>query len=134
MSVMSSVFGRNGSCRFCGQHVDMPLVSCLMSSFSRSLIQQKQVTVPVYYKSYWISRYVNKAFKRSHFHMPRSQFCVHHMPIILLFLPLQPCENSEGGPPCNSIALGAVWAYYMCSKVFVLSSAASYILNNAPLC
>ena len=86
------------------------------------------------YESYWISGYVNNTFKRSHFRMLRSGFCAHQMPLILLFLPLQQCENSEGGPPCNSIALGVAWAYYTCSKVFALSSAASYMLNNAPLC
>ena len=59
----------------------------------------------VYYESHWISCYVNDAFKRSYFRMPRSCFCSHHMPIMLLFLPLQRCENSEGGPPCNSMPL-----------------------------
>ena len=39
--------------------------------------------------------------------MPRSHFSSHHMPIMLLFLPLQQWENSEGGPPCNSMPL--VW-------------------------
>ena len=107
MSVMSSVLGHNGSCRCHGRHVDMLLVSCLMFSFSCLLIQQKQVTVPLYYESYWISGYVDDAFKRSYFRMPRSHFYSHHMPIMLLFLPLQWCENSEGGPPCNSMPL--VW-------------------------
>ena len=59
----------------------------------------------MYYESYWISCYVNDALKRSYFRMPRSHFCSHHMPIMLLFLPLQRCENSEGGPPCNSMPL-----------------------------
>ena len=61
----------------------------------------------MYYKSHWISCYVNNAFKRSYLRMPRSRFCSHHMPVTLLFLPLQRCENSEGGPPCNSMPL--VW-------------------------
>ena len=62
---------------------------------------------PVYYKNYWISCYVNDAFKRLYFRMLRSSFYSHHMPIMLLFLPLQRCKNSEGGPPCNSMPL--VW-------------------------
>ena len=62
---------------------------------------------PLYYESYWISGYVNDVFKWSYFCMPRSHFYSHHMPIMLLFLPLQRCENSEGGPPCNSMPL--VW-------------------------
>ena len=61
----------------------------------------------MYYKSHWISCYVNDAFKRSYLRMPRSHFCSHHMPVTLLFLPLQRCKNSEGGPPCNSMPL--VW-------------------------
>ena len=32
------------------------------------------------------------------------------------FFPLQQREKSEGGPPCNSMPLGAAWAYYMLSK------------------
>ena len=60
---------------------------------------------PLYNESYWISSHVNDAFKRSYFRMPRSCFLSHHMPIMLLFLPLQRCENSEGGPPCNSMPL-----------------------------
>ena len=61
--------------------------------------------MPMYYKSHWISCYVNDAFKRSYLRMPRSRFDSHHMPMMLLFLPLQRCENSEGGPPCNSMPL-----------------------------
>ena len=61
----------------------------------------------MYYKSHWISCYVNDAFKWSYFRMSRSRFDSHHMPMMLLFLPLQRCENSEGGPPCNSMPL--VW-------------------------
>ena len=61
----------------------------------------------LYNESYWISSHVNDAFKRSYFCMPRSHFHSHHMPIMLLFLSLQRCENSEGGPPCNSMPL--VW-------------------------
>ena len=59
----------------------------------------------MYYKSHWISCYVHDAFKRSYFRMPRSCFYSHHVPMMLLFLPLQRCENSEGGPPCNSMPL-----------------------------
>ena len=59
----------------------------------------------MYYESHWISCYVNDVFKWSYFRMPRSRFCLHHMPIMLLFLPLQQCENLEGGPPCNSMPL-----------------------------
>ena len=106
-SVMSSVLGRNGSCRCRRRRVDMPLISCLVFSFSRLLIQYKQVTAPLYHDSYWIPCNVNNAFKRSYFCMLRSCFCSHHMPIMLLFLPLQRCKNSEGGPPCNSMPL--VW-------------------------
>ena len=61
----------------------------------------------MYYEGYWVLCYVNNAFKWSYFRMPRSHFCSHHMPIILLFLPLQRCKNLEGGPPCNSMPL--VW-------------------------
>ena len=61
--------------------------------------------MPVYYKSHWISCYVNDAFKWTYLRMPRSRFDSHHMPMMLLFLPLQRCENSEGGPPCNSMPL-----------------------------
>ena len=42
---------------------------------------------------------------------------------VLLFFPLQRREKSEGGPPCNSMPLGAAWAYYI--KVLVLASTAS---------
>ena len=77
---------------------------------------------PVYYKSYWISCYVNDTFKRSYFRMPRSCFDSHHMPIMLLFLPLQQCENSEGGPPCNSmplVQLGLTICVVKCSYFLV---------------
>ena len=53
--------------------------------------------------------YVNDASKRSYFRMQRSHFNSHHMPIILLFLPLQRYKNSEGGPPCNSMPLVRLW-------------------------
>ena len=55
--------------------------------------------------------------------MPRSRFCSHHMPIMLVLFPLQRREELEGGPPCNSMPLGAAWAYYI--KVLVLASTAS---------
>ena len=106
-SVMSSVLGHSGSCRCRGRPVDMPLISCLVFSFSRLLIQWKQVMAPLYHESYWIPCNVNNAFKRSYFRMPMSRFGLHHMPIMLLFLPLQRCEKLEGGPPCNSMPL--VW-------------------------
>ena len=59
----------------------------------------------MYCKSHWISCYVDDAFKRLYFGVPRSRFSSHHMPMMLLFLPLQRCENWEGGPPCNSMPL-----------------------------
>ena len=55
--------------------------------------------------------------------MMRGRFCSHHMPIMLLFFPLQRHEESEGGSPCNSMPFGAAWAYY--GNVLVLASAAS---------
>ena len=61
--------------------------------------------MPVYYKSHRISCYINNTFKRTYLRMPRSPFDSHHMPMMLLFLPLQQCENLEGGPPCNSMPL-----------------------------
>ena len=61
--------------------------------------------MPLYYESYWISGYVNNAFKRLYIHMPRRRFYSHHMLIMLLFLPLQRCKNSDGGPSCNSMPL-----------------------------
>ena len=106
-SVMSNVLGHSGNCRFRGQHVDMPLVICLVFSLPCLLIQKVEFTAPIYCKSHWISSYVNNAFKWSYFCMPRSRFYSHHVPMMLLFLPLQQCENSEGGPPCNSMPL--VW-------------------------
>ena len=59
----------------------------------------------LYHESYWIPCNVNDAFKRSYFRMLRSRFCSYHMPIMLLFLPLQRCKKSEGGSPCNSMPL-----------------------------
>ena len=112
-SVMSNILGCSGSCRWCGRPMDMPLVCCLISSVSRLLIQYKQVTVPLYHESYWIPCNVNDTLGWSYFRMPRSRFCLHHMPIMLMFFPLQRHEKSEGGPPCNSMPLGAAWAYYI---------------------
>ena len=63
----------------------------------------------MYCKSHWISCYVNDAFKWSYLRMLRSHFNSHHMPMMLLFLPLQRYENSEGGPPCNSMPLVRLW-------------------------
>ena len=102
-SVMSNVRICNGSCRFRWRPVDMPLVGCYLFPFSRLLSQYKQITVPVYYESYWISGNVNDALGRAYVGLPRSRFGSHHMPVMLLFLPLQRRENSEGGPPCNSM-------------------------------
>ena len=63
--------------------------------------------MPLYHESYWISCNIYDAFQRSYSRMLRSRFYSYHMPFMLLFLPLQRCENSEGGPPCNSMPL--VW-------------------------
>ena len=76
----------------------------------------------MYCKSHWISCYVNEAFKRSYFRVPRSRFYSHHMPMMLLFLPLQRCENSEGGPPCNSMPVvqrGLTMCVVKCSYFLV---------------
>ena len=76
----------------------------------------------MYCKSHWISCYVNDAFKRSYLRMPRSHFNSHHMPMMLLFLPLQRYENSEGGPPCNSmplVRLGLTICLVKCSYFLV---------------
>ena len=112
-SAMNNVFGVNGSCRCRGRPVDMPLVSRVVSPFPFLLIQQIQCMVPLYDESYWISGDVDDALGRSHVHMPGSRFSSHHLPIMLVFFPLQRCEKSEGGPPCNSIACPwAAWACY----------------------
>ena len=60
---------------------------------------------PMYNKSHWVSCYVHDAFKWSYFRVSRSRFYSHHVLMMLLFLPLQRCENLEGGPPCNSMPL-----------------------------
>ena len=65
--------------------------------------------MPTYYKSHWISCYVNDTFKQLYFCMPRSHFNSHHVPMMLLFLPFQRCKNLEGGPPCNSMPLVQLW-------------------------
>ena len=74
-------------------------------------------------KSYQIPCDVDDTLERSYFRMIRGRFCLHHMPTILLFFPLQRHKELEGGPPCNSMPFGAAWAYY--GKVLVLVSAAS---------
>ena len=79
--------------------------------------------VPLYHESYWIPCNVNDTLGQSYFRMLRSRFCSHHMPIMLMFFPLQRHKESEGGPPCNSMPLGAAWAYYI--KVLILASTAS---------
>ena len=78
--------------------------------------------MPLDHKGYWIPCNIYDALEQSYFHMMRSRFCSHHMPIILLFFPLQRHEESERGPPCNSMPFGASWAYY--GKVLILASAA----------
>ena len=73
-------------------------------------------------KSHWILCYVNDTFKRSYLRMLRSCFNLHHMPMMLLFLLLQRCENSEGGPPCNSmplVRLGLTMCVVKCSYFLV---------------
>ena len=125
MSVMSSVLCRNGSCTLHGQGVHIPLVFCLMFCLSGLLIQYVKFTAPMYCKSHWISCYVYDAFKWSYFRMPRSGFSSHHMPMMLLLLPLQQCEISEGGPPCKSMPLVQL-GLTLFSTLFVTSSAASY--------
>ena len=77
---------------------------------------------PMYCKSHWISCYVNDAFKQSYLRMPRSCFNLHHMPMMLLFLPLQRCKNLDGGPPCNSmplVQLGLTICVVKCSYLLV---------------
>ena len=77
---------------------------------------------PMYCKSHWISCYVDDAFKWSYFCMQRSRFYSHHVPMMLLFLPLQRCENLEGGPPCNSmplVRLGLTMCVVKCSYFLV---------------
>ena len=90
--------------------------------------------MPLYYESYWISGDVYDAFKWSYLRLPRSQFRSHHMPLMLLFLPLQQCEKSEGGPPCNSMPLVRLGLTMCVVKCSYFLSAASYVLNKAPLC
>ena len=104
-SVMRSVLGCNGSCTLRGRGVHMSLVFCLLFCLSRLLIQYVIFTAPIYCKSHWISGYVYDAFKRSYVRVLRSGFSSHHMPMMLLFLPLQRYEILEGGPPCKSMPL-----------------------------
>ena len=56
----------------------------------------------VCHESHWISCNIDDALGWSYVCVARSRFGSHHMPIMLLF-PLQRCEKSEGGPPCNSM-------------------------------
>ena len=79
--------------------------------------------MPLNHKGYWIPCNVNDALEQLYFCMMRGHFCLHHMPIMLLFFPLQRHEELEGGPPCNSMPFGVAWAYY--GKVLILASAAS---------
>ena len=78
----------------------------LLDAFGLMLVGPvKTITAPLYSESYWISGDVYDAFKWSYLRLPRSRFRSHHMPFMLLFLPLQRCDKSEGGPPCNSMPL-----------------------------
>ena len=79
--------------------------------------------VPLNHKNYWIPCNINDALERSYFCMMRGRFCSHHMPIMLLFFPLQQHKESEGGPPCYSMPFGVALAYY--GKVLIHTSAAS---------
>ena len=79
--------------------------------------------MPLNNKSYQILCNVDDALERLYFRMMRGRFCSHHMPTILLSFPLQRYEESEGGPPCNSMPVGAARAYY--GKVLVLTNVAS---------
>ena len=107
-SMMSNVLGINGSCRCRGRPVDMPLVSHVVSPFPFLLIQQIQFAVPLYNESHWISGDIDDTLGRSYVRMPRSCFGSYHLPIMLVFFPLQRREKLEGGPPCNSIGLPLV--------------------------
>ena len=92
-SAMSKVRGHNGNSRLRGRHVDMPLILFLVFSVACLLIKQVKFTAPIYCESHRIMCDVDDAFKRSYLCMPRSQFCSHHMPVMLLFLPLQQYEK-----------------------------------------
>ena len=100
-SAMSNVLVVNGSCRCLGRAMDMPLI---LSSVPCLLVQQVQFMVPLYNESYGISGDVDDALGWSYIRMSRSRLSSYHSPVSLVFFPLQRCENSEGGPPCNSIA------------------------------
>ena len=121
-SVMSNVLVVNGSCRCLGRPMDMPLV---VSPVPRLLIQQVHFTVPLYDESYWISGDVDDALRQSYIRMWRSHFGSHHSPKLLMLFPLQQCEKSEGGPPCNSIACPWCSLGLLSYKVPVLASTAS---------
>ena len=76
----------------------------------------------MYYECHRILCYIYDAFKRSYLCMPRSCFYSHHVPLMLLLLPLQRCENSEGGPPCNTmplVQLGLTMCVTKCSYLLV---------------
>ena len=79
----------------------------------------------MYCESHWISCDVYDTFKRSYLRMSRSGFNSHHMPILLLFLPLQRYEILEGGPPCKSMPLVRLGLTF-CSMLSITSSAALY--------
>ena len=83
-SVIKSVLGHNGSCTLHRRGVHMPLVFCLLSCLSRFLVQKIKFMVPMYFKSHWVSGYVDDAFRRSHIRSVRSRFCSHHMPMFIL--------------------------------------------------
>ena len=120
-SLMSNVLVVNGSCRCLGRSMDMPLV---VSPVPHLLIQQIQFTVPLYDESYGISGDVDDALRWSYIRMSRSRFGLHHSPLLVMLFPLQRCEKSEGGPPCNSIACPWCGLGLLSSKVPVLASTA----------
>ena len=83
----------------------MPFVVLLFSGLSHFLVQKIQFTAPMYIESHWVSGDVHDAFRRPHVRVVRRRLCSHHTPMFMLLLPLQRCENSEGGPPCKSMPL-----------------------------
>ena len=70
----------------------MPFILFLVFSVACLLIKQVQFTAPIYCESHRITCYADDAFKRSYV-VPRRRFCSHHMPVMLLFLPLQRYEK-----------------------------------------
>ena len=122
---MSKVRGHNVNCRLHGRHVDMQLVLFLVFSFSCLLIKQVEFMAPIYCESHWITCYVDDAFKRSYLCMPRSRFYSYHMPVILLFLPLQRYEKFWREDLHVIVCPWCGVAYYVFSIMFVNCSVAS---------